>query len=459
MTIFSKFRLKTISSTCDMYVHPWSKSCTDAWTELFYLSISDALRINMTAYVVALIMRGRIPSEKDLKRTLLGILQSSAFLSCHAFGYAVCNCTLRRIFGNYNVLTASFIPSFISNFFAIFVERPSRRGLLSLYVTNVASETLFHMAVWRKWVTPIRYGEVIIFITSVSFLLYCYRTQCNGKDPVYSLLRFFVGPCEEQGYVKKQTLDTEMISVTEAAGIGIESHLSKQHSYSNKKESKWDSLPIFSFIKYLKSLYCHPTCPHNHSCAYYSLQGFIKLFTVGYGLQLSLKLLLRMKKLLSKPSRIPSTVFNVNVMRLGAFFGGFSGLYRFMSCLLRRMCGKDSQYFALPSGLIAGLSFCFFRDNTVALYMMWKALQILYVDGVGKGIFPEFPHASVFFHCFSTAVLFHAALFEPHNLRSSYWKFLYSMSGGRIAEMNRECLDPFGLGSSKSLEIVLKKHK
>jgi len=45
----------------------------------------------------------------------------------------------RTITGHFNLLTVAFLPAFIASYVAIFVERPSRRGLLTLYVTNVVS--------------------------------------------------------------------------------------------------------------------------------------------------------------------------------------------------------------------------------------------------------------------------------------------------------------------------------
>lgn len=88
---------------------------------------------------------------------------------------------------------------------------------------------------------------------------------------------------------------------------------------------------------------------------------------------------------------------------------------------------------------------------------MWKALQLLWNDLVEKKIVPEIKWFVIFLYCFSTAVLFHVAIFEPHLLRSSYWKFLYAISGGRIATMSREPLDIFGFETSKHLTDVLKK--
>lgn len=54
---------------------------------------------------------------------------------------------LRAIMGNFNFLTISFVPSFMASLVAILVERPSRRNLLTLYVTNVVSYLLYHSSV------------------------------------------------------------------------------------------------------------------------------------------------------------------------------------------------------------------------------------------------------------------------------------------------------------------------
>lgn len=58
-------------------------------------------------------------------------------------------------------------------------------------------------------------------------------------------------------------------------------------------------------------------------------------------------------------------------------------------------------------------------------------LQLIWIDGVEKGILPDAKWFVIFLYSFSTAVLFHAAIVEPQNLRPSYWKFLYKVSGGR----------------------------
>lgn len=44
--------------------------------------------------------------------------------------------------------------------------------------------------------------------------------------------------------------------------------------------------------------------------------------------------------------------------------------------MMRRSMKKDSQSIAFPAGFIAGLTFYFYRSNTIALYVMWKSLQV-----------------------------------------------------------------------------------
>nr|CAD7418369.1 unnamed protein product [Timema cristinae] len=181
------------------------------------------------------------------------------------------------------------------------------------------------------------------------------------------------------------------------------------------------------------------------------ISGAVKLFSLGYGLQACLRVLLQLKRVVRRPNLLPSLLVHKNALKLGAFLGGLSGIFRFVSCLLRRVANKDSQYHAIPSGILAGLAFSFFPDNTIALYVMWKSLQILYNDAVEKGYLPKLPGFTILLYSISTAILFHAAVLEPHNLRPSYWKFLFTISGGRISAMDRTSLDVFGLKSSQGL--------
>lgn len=445
MAFLSKYT--TIDTPCKDYVHPWCDSCIEATMTMLPSCLQESFKIYTIAYTVALLMRGKFPSENELKGTIFGILQSTMFLSFHGVGYSSTLCLIRRLVGNFNFLSVSFIPKFIVSIIAILLERPSRRALLALYVTNVASETVFRMAVARKIVTPVRYGEVFVFAASVAYLLFYYKGPGLPKDPVYSLLRFLVGPYEERGYFKMEDYpypprirdshckDTITRIITHA-------------------QNTWDEL-----VYKIKTLGSQASCPHPFSCTHYILSGSIKTFSIGFGLQLALKIVMNLSKILRNPVHLKNVLCRRDNLRLGLCFASFSGLFRGVNCLLRRFLDKDSNFNAIPAGFIAGLAFFLYRDNTIALYFMWKTLQITYNTGVEKGILPSIPYGAVFFYAVSTSVLFHVAIVEPQNLRPSYWRFLEAMSGGRMGRMDRNCIDAFGLKSSESLSLVLERER
>ncbi|KAK7601865.1 hypothetical protein V9T40_009306 [Parthenolecanium corni] len=455
MTVFSKL-FAPVYAPCSDYVHPWTTSCYTASAGLLLHALQASFRLYVTVYVLALLMKGHKPTAKDIRRTFYGIFQSTAFLGCHAVGFSLLACAFRNIFGHYNFFTFAFLPTFISSWLAILVERPSRRSLLSLYVTNIASETLYYMLVWRKVVKPIPFADVLIFMSSISCLLYLYRSPYRASESIYSLLSFIVGPHEQIGY----SPDSPQSDSTSKTFSKPKKVVASKKSPTLLHQTMTMYCQLIQIIKmYLKSVGRSDYCSHPNGCLYYCLEGGAKVFVTGYGLQLCLKILMQLKKIIKRPTLLFRAVKSSETFSLGVFLGGFSFLYRLISCTLRRRMKKDSQAIAIPAGFLAGFTFYFYRSNTIALYVMWKTLQILYLAGRDNNIFPNVPHASIFFHCLSTAILFQAAIFEPQNLRSSYWNFLSNISGGRIAIMNRKALDLYGLESVKMVEMIRARHR
>ncbi|XP_011342047.1 transmembrane protein 135 isoform X2 [Ooceraea biroi] len=399
-------------------------------------------------------MRGKIPSREDIKKTILGILQSTAFLSWSGFAYSLFICLLRRLLGRFYFPTVSFVPSFLSSLSAILIERSSRRTLLCLYVSNIATETLFRMGVWRGYISPIPKGEVYIFAASVAVLLYFFRSKMNKQDQIYKILRFIIGQYEETEYLVKRNLSSKPSSENVDRKKEPKKSEKRQFTLLRKSFEAYKNI-----INTLKAQSRHPSCPHPYSCAHYILMDSARLFSYGVCGQVALKLILQVKGLLQKPKLLKSTIFQKENLNLGVCLGGFAGLYRLVSCLLRRTFYRDSHLFAIPAGLVASMAFTAYPNNTVALYFMWKALQLLWNDAVENKKVPKVTWFAILLYCFSTALLFHVAIIEPQNLRSSYWRFLYNMSGGRIAVMSRELLDVFGLETSKNLQNVLMRTK
>lgn len=210
--------------------------------------------------------------------------------------------------------TASYIPAFLSSVTAILIERPSRRNLLCLYVANVATESLWRMAASRGMVRSIWRGQALIFGVSASLLVYYFRRgwHLDQKDSVYDVLRFIVGKDEEGG----EKVETEEVKKQ------------RRRLLSNFFIVQ-QFLKLFTKVQTtLKSFSKHEKCPHSHSCVYYTVSGGAKLFGIGLGIQAALKLVLQIPKIIKTPKKVAASIFSKDTLRIGAFLGGFSAIYR-----------------------------------------------------------------------------------------------------------------------------------
>lgn len=52
------------------------------------------------------------------------------------------------------------------------------------------------------------------------------------------------------------------------------------------------------------------------------------MFSIGLGIQVTLKLVLNIKKIIQSPKNLKMILFRKDTLNLAAFLGGFSGLFR-----------------------------------------------------------------------------------------------------------------------------------
>lgn len=265
-------------------------------------------------------MRGRIPSFEELKRTIRGLLQSTAFLTMSAFSYSVFLCVLRRLAGSYNFYTSSYIPAYIAAFVSILVERPSRRGLLCLYVSNVATETGWNILKSRGLVRSLPYGEILIFGVSTATLLYYYRLnrQKDYKDSMFDVFRFALG-------------DSEVMKPVEQASA--ESRRENRSRDSTRRSAPYGMIQAavkayLNVITRVKTMAKHELCRHKHSCLYNTLSGGTRMFSIGLGIQVIMKVLFQARRMIRRPELFKRTFLSKEIMKLGLFLGGFTSLYK-----------------------------------------------------------------------------------------------------------------------------------
>uniref|UniRef100_A0A9J8B5N4 Transmembrane protein 135 n=2 Tax=Cyprinus carpio TaxID=7962 RepID=A0A9J8B5N4_CYPCA len=388
---------KSIPHSCYEIGHTWSSSCTTSTLQVTAGALEVSFKIYAPLYLIAAILRRR---KKDYykKRLLPEILQSTSFLTANGGLYIAFFCILRKLLGRFYSWSAGFGAALPASYIAILIERKSRRGLLTIYMANLATETIFRMAVTRGLVKPMKHGEV------------CYSTCCHGLNASFSCM-----------------------------------HVPLPHN-------------IFCVcIHYVcvvpfrcKHGPRHRCCKHyQDNCISYCVKGFIRMFSVGYLIQCCLKVPSVFRQAFTKPSRLLWLLYNKENFQLGAFLGSFVSIYKGTSCLLRWMRNLDDELHALIAGFLAGTSMFFYKSTTISMYLFSKLVETLYFKGIEAGKFPYFPEADTVIYAISTAICFQAAVMEVQNLRPSYWKFLLRLTKGRFALMNRKVLDVFGTEASK----------
>lgn len=72
---------------------------------------------------------------------------------------------------------------------SIYIINHQSKMCLNVIFYLKASETLYNMLVSRGILKPIPYGDLFIFGSSITLLLYFFRGQHNKSDSIYSLLR------------------------------------------------------------------------------------------------------------------------------------------------------------------------------------------------------------------------------------------------------------------------------
>ncbi|PAV91116.1 hypothetical protein WR25_02814 [Diploscapter pachys] len=118
------------------------------------------------------------------------------------------------------------------------------------------------------------------------------------------------------------------------------------------------------------------------------------------------------------------------------------------NCTMNRIGVTNKMVKNMLSGGIAGLSMVAFPNVTIAMYVLWKAIEVLYCDLYNRGYIPYIPYGDIILYTISTGYVLWMAALEPQAVRSGYREFLMGLTGGRLALFNRHLIDSFGYKSS-----------
>lgn len=446
--------LSKIPHNCHEIGHTWDPSCLQAALDVTQKALDSSFKIYAPLYLIAAILR-RKKKDYYLNRLLPDVLTSTSFLTANGGLYMVFFCIFSKLLGGSYFWSSGFGPAIPASFIAIFLERKSRRGLLAIYMTNLATDSLFRMAVSRGIIKPIMHGEVLLFCITASIYMYYFRSRKGLNGFAFTALKFIVG--KEEILAHSGTAEHASVRPQRTAALEMEESERSAERLSSSRRS------LVAYVRKLLETICnrgprHRCCKHYHdNCISYCAKGFVKMFSIGYLIQCCLKMPSAVRQVFTKPSRLLSLLYKKENFQLGAFLGFFVSIYKGTSCLLRWLRDIDDELHALVAGFLAGISMFFYKSPTISMYLFCKLVETMYFKGIEAGHFPYFPNADALLYTISTAICFQAVVMEVHNLRPSYWKFMLRLTKGRFALMNRQLLDVFGTEASREFKGFVPK--
>lgn len=252
---------KSIPHNCYEIGHTWNPSCRVSFLQITWGALEESLRIYAPLYLIAAVLRKR-KLEYYLYKLLPEILQSASFLTANGALYITFFCVLRKILGKFYSWTPGFGAALPASYVAILIERKSRRGLLTIYMANLATETLFRMGVARGTITTLRNGEVLLFCITAAMYMFFFRCKDGLKGFTFSALRFIVG---------KEEIPTHSYSP--------ETAYAKVEQKREKHKGTTRAMSLIALVRSLVDSICkhgprHRCCKHyEDNCISYCIKG------------------------------------------------------------------------------------------------------------------------------------------------------------------------------------------
>ncbi|XP_053210764.1 transmembrane protein 135-like [Panonychus citri] len=418
---------------CYETAHTWTPYCSEASWQIGASAFQEGLKMYSALNFLQFILNRRYTVEAATK-SIGNALNSSTFLGVNGFLMFSLFCGLRGCTGKFYYSVVAFLPSFLAAYAAIFIERPHRRSALALYLINIASECLYRVAVKRKLFKPIPRGEIILFTTSMTILMYLYRSRGLSNDPISLLIKGLIGREEGKG------------GLARAAAVKSSNNNNNTFGSSNGLiHSPWSILTRYS----------HPSCPHTSysSCFTYITSGLVK----SSGLTWSILTLISSFKNPSRLFKDPKTVLsratsNGKNIRFAAFLGLFVSTFRLVNCTLRSTCGGSADWHAALAGSLAGLTMSLSPNSTISTYVTWKCIENIYCFGFSNGLLPDPVNIIPIIYATCVSIIFYCGVLAPDTVRPSYVKFMDSVTRQKIHLFNRNVLSVFRTGAEKGYE-------
>ncbi|CAI0383989.1 unnamed protein product [Linum tenue] len=201
--------------------------------------------------------------------------------------------------------------------------------------------------------------------------------------------------------------------------------------------------------KAARGLANYPPCDHppDESCVAHAIGNLCQSFLLSYGVRVGIGILLRAFKLAKGQSYSSlldlkqlvsekDLIVREEACRVGLLFGGFTGSYHALRCLLRKCRKKETPWNAdwsrILAGSAAGLSVLALDDpnsrRTLALYLLARLAQCAYNSAKSKNKFhlwgSHWRHGDTLLFSLACAQVMYSFVMHPDSLPKAYHDFI-----------------------------------
>ncbi|KNA15571.1 hypothetical protein SOVF_096910 [Spinacia oleracea] len=187
-----------------------------------------------------------------------------------------------------------------------------------------------------------------------------------------------------------------------------------------------------------------PPCDHpDDSCVAHAIGNLCQSFLLSYGVRVGIGILLRAFKLarghsysslldLKQLVSEKDLIVREEACRVGLLFGGFTGSYHALRCILRKWRRRETPLNVILAGSVAGLSILALGDpnqrRTLALYLFARVAQCAYNSAKSKNKFhlwgSHWKHGDSLLFALSSAQVMYSFIMRPESLPKSYQDFI-----------------------------------
>ena len=98
---------------------------------------------------------------------------------------------------------------------------------------------------------------------------------------------------------------------------------------------------------------------------------------------------------------------------------------------MNKYCEVERPIQSAISGSISGLAMLFYSSSTIAMYILWKAVEQIYNRLNEKGIIPSIKFGNLLLYSISTGLVIGNVIIEPHVVRPGYYNFIRSLTANK----------------------------